>query len=255
VRALEAGKHVFCEKPLALTVDDLDRVTQAWRASKGHLLVGFNRRWSAPVTLVRDHFAGGSGPLVLNYRVNAGKLGPKHWYADRRQGGRLLGEVCHFIDTCAAVVGEPAESVFCVGAGRGEALLEEDLVVTLRYPGCSVATITYSSGGFPGTPKERLEVLGRGHTAVIDDFRRTVLDEQVSKAPGQDKGHAAALTAFRSMIGSRTGNGEETLNALSSSAAAVAAVASLLSGTVAHPRLAEQSLRRLDEHHEAAARQ
>lgn len=85
--------------------------------------MGFNRRWSEPVDQVRRHFTGTTGPLVVTYRVSAGLLPASHWYHDRREGGRLLGEVCHFVDTCAAIVGQPAVSVHGEGSGRGEQLL------------------------------------------------------------------------------------------------------------------------------------
>src|SRR5262249_29070710 len=95
VPALQARKHAFCEKPLALTFDELGAVVEAWRAApESVLFVGFNRRWSGAVRAVRDHLATGAGPLVVTYRVNAGELPAAHWYHDRRQGGRLLGEVC-----------------------------------------------------------------------------------------------------------------------------------------------------------------
>jgi len=229
-QALEAGKHVFCEKPLALTEEELATVTAAWRASEGHLFVGFNRRYSVPVALVKKHFGQTGGPLVLTYRVNAGKLGPKHWYHDRRQGGRLLGEVCHFIDTCSALTASPVVSVSTFGSGQGEALLQEDLVVSLRYADGSLATITYAAGGHAGTPKERLEVLGRGRSAVIDDFRRTVLDGDESKTGGQDKGHALGLQAVRSALRSSAEADELTATALSTSTVALAAARSLLEG-------------------------
>lgn len=196
-QALRAGKHVFCEKPLALTMEELDDVEAAWRESGRVLFVGFNRRWSEPVRLVREHFAGGAGPLVITYRVSAGTLPDSHWYHDRRQGGRLLGEVCHFIDTCSAIVGSDAVDVCAMGSGRGELLLDDDLVVTLKYSDGSLANISYASGGDVSTEKERIEILGRGRSASIIDFRHVVFDGHVTKLGGQDKGHQAEIDAFR----------------------------------------------------------
>lgn len=201
-QALRAGKHVFCEKPLALTDEEVDDVEEAWRSGEGVLFVGFNRRWSPAVAAVRSQLGagGGAGPLVITYRVNAGGLPARHWYNDRRQGGRLLGEVCHFVDTCAAIVGSAAGAadVRAVGSGRGERLLSQDLVVTLRYPDGSLATISYATGGHASTEKERVEVLGGGHSALIVDFREVVFDGRPLSLPARPgKGHGDELAAFR----------------------------------------------------------
>jgi predicted dehydrogenase len=194
-RALRGGKHVFCEKPLALSEDELDDVEEAWRASGRVLFVGFNRRYSPAVAGVRGHVAGGSGPLVVTYRVSAGPVAPEHWYGDRRQGGRLLGEVCHFVDTCGAIVGDDPSVVEALGSGEGE----DDVVVAMRYPDGSLATISYASGGHQDAPKERIDVLGRGHSAVVDDFRAVTLDGR-ERSFRQDKGHVPLCRAFREAV-------------------------------------------------------
>jgi predicted dehydrogenase/threonine dehydrogenase-like Zn-dependent dehydrogenase len=200
--ALRRGKHVFCEKPLSISMEELDEVVGAWESSGASLFVGFNRRWSPAIAKLRTHFVDRTGPLVVTYRVNAGSLSPEHWYRDRRQGGRLLGEVCHFIDTCGAIVGEDAVAVDAMGSGQREPVLEEDFVVSLRYPSGSVATISYASGGHPSTDKERIEVLGRGRTAVVADFRQVILDEKTIRLGRQDKGHAHEALEFRRCLGS-----------------------------------------------------
>ncbi|WP_239396735.1 bi-domain-containing oxidoreductase [Frankia sp. CiP3] len=238
-RALEAGLHVYCEKPLALNINDLVTVEKTWSSGDTHLFVGFNRRWSRPVALVRKHMVGAPGPLVLTYRVNAGELPKAHWYKDRRQGGRLLGEVCHFIDTCAAVVGAEIVEVMTQGAGRDEALLEDDLVVSLRFADGSVAAITYATGGHASTSKERLEILGRGRSAIIDDFRRTVLDGREVRDAGQDKGHAEALRVFGRIIAGEVDGVAATESALATTASTLAAAESMLTG---HP-IAPQTMR------------
>ena len=225
-RALRAGKHVFCEKPLALSMDELDDVEAAWREGGGVLFVGFNRRWSPAVDAVRGRFAeAGTGPLVITYRVNGGTLPARHWYHDRRQGGRLLGEVCHFVDTCAAIVGEDALDVRALGTGGGERALAEDLAVALAYPDGSLATITYATGGHPGTEKERVEVLGRGHTAVINDFREVRIDGRaISVKAG--KGQPEQAAAFRRAV--QTGDRVCTATAIATSRSSISAAATLL---------------------------
>ena len=109
-QALQAGKHVFCEKPLALSEAELYDITDAWTASSGSLMVGFNRRWS-PAIADAARIVDRDGPLQVMYRINAGPVEEGHWLLDRRMGGRLLGEGCHFVDTCSAIVSEDVASV------------------------------------------------------------------------------------------------------------------------------------------------
>jgi predicted dehydrogenase len=224
--ALRAGKHVFCEKPLALTEAELDSVEEALATSEAVLFVGFNRRWSDAVESVRQHVGHGVGPLVLTYRVNAGAVAAAHWYNDRRQGGRLLGEVCHFVDTCAAIVGEEAVDVHVAGTGKAAAdrALADNLALVLSYGDGSVAAITYATGGHHSVEKERLEVLGRGRSAAIVDFREVYLDgRRAAVKPG--KGHAQETRAFREAI--RAGNRSVSIDALATTRTTLRAAAKL----------------------------
>jgi predicted dehydrogenase len=199
-QALRTGKNVFCEKPLALTCGELDDVEAAQREGGGVLFVGFNRRYSEAIRMVTAHFASGTAPLVITYRVNAGTVPAKHWYHDRRQGGRLVGEMCHFIDTCAAIVSADVVDVHAIASGRAERLLDEDLVVSLRFGDGSLATISYASGGHATAEKERIEVLGRGRSATVTDLRRLWLDGRERRLASTGKGHLAEVKAFRAAI-------------------------------------------------------
>lgn len=204
VRALEAGKHVWCEKPVALTMDELDRVEAAWKANERVLFVGFNRRYSPAMKIVRDHFADRTGPLVITYRVNAGAMPKDHWYHDRRQGGRLLGEACHFVDSCEAIVGMAATSVAAAtAAAAAEILLGDDFSVSLGYPDGSLAAITYASAGNGRTSKERVEILGGGRSATIDDYRSVTIDERLRSISTAGKGHREAVAAFHAAVSGR----------------------------------------------------
>jgi len=227
-RALRAGKHVFCEKPLALTFAELADVEQAAASTDAQLFVGFNRRWSAPISQVRDHVGSAGGPLVITYRVNAGTLPATHWYHDRRQGGRLLGEVCHFVDTCAALVGKPADGAHAVASATpsSELVLSQDLALVLHYPDGSVASITYASGGDSSVEKERIDVLGRGHSATIVDFREVILDGKASSVRPQDKGHAAEARAFLDIVRGRRTPGDEAIDSTRTTLAAAASLGS-----------------------------
>lgn len=199
-RALRAGKHVFCEKPLALTDEDLDEVEAAWLGSGKVLFVGFNRRWSKPIAMACDALASRSAPLTITYRVNAQPVAKDHWYNDRRQGGRLLGEVCHFIDTCCHLVGADVTAVSATAGGPGELILSEHLAVNLGFADGSVASITYTTGGHSSTEKERIEILGGGRSITVVDFREVIVDGKTTTLQRMDKGHAAEVAAFRNAI-------------------------------------------------------
>lgn len=198
VRALEAGKHVFVEKPLVIRREDLPRVEKAARAHPGLLLVGFNRRFSPMAVAIREMVAN-RGPLFVNCRVNAGSLGPGHWMTDPDiGGGRMLGEGCHFIDLFSYLTGDvPLESVHAEVPGRPEGL-SEDFAVTLKAADGSVCQIQYTARGNVSMGKERVEVFVGGVSAVIDDYRQATLYDGVlpRKVRKGAKGHAHEVQAL-----------------------------------------------------------
>lgn len=218
-QALRAGKHVYCEKPLALTMAELDQVEAAWRAADRVLFVGFNRRWSNPINIVRQHFSAGAGPLIINYRVSAGSPRASHWYHDRRQGGRMLGEICHFVDACEAIVGSNAIAVQAMTSNMAaERILAAGMIVCLRYGDGSLATISYASGGHSSTAKERVEVLGRQRSALIEDYRSVTLDgRRTMTGSSHTKGHQEAVAAFLETIRSGVGDPSEVIKSMRTS--------------------------------------
>jgi predicted dehydrogenase/threonine dehydrogenase-like Zn-dependent dehydrogenase len=206
-RALSAGKHVFCEKPLALGMQELDAVRAALSEGDGHLFVGFNRRWSPHVASAKSHFAARSGPITISYLVNAGVVPEDHWYNDRRQGGRLIGEACHFVDTCAAIAESEIVEVLARASPESELLLAGTATILLRFSDGSFATISYVADAPASAPKERIEVLGRARSATITDFRRISLDGKPQRSKGdQDKGHLNQAVAFREVVTGRRPN-------------------------------------------------
>ena len=200
--ALRAGKHVFVEKPLALTREELDSVLQAQRATGSVLTVGYNRRHSPLARELRAFFGRRAAPLVMHYRVNAGFIPTDSWIHDPAVGGgRIIGEGCHFIDLCAFLAGGPPLSVFAQGVDpRAGARADDNVTLSLKFSDGSLATIAYVATGDPMSGKERLEVLGDGAQAILEDFRKLELRRGgkrrlVSKL-SQDKGHAAGVEAF-----------------------------------------------------------
>jgi predicted dehydrogenase/threonine dehydrogenase-like Zn-dependent dehydrogenase len=205
--ALKDGRHVWCEKPVALSTDELAQVEAAWEASERQLMIGFNRRWSPAVLPAQVALARMASPKFLVYRVAAGPVPEGHWYTDRRQGGRILGEVCHFVDTAQALIGAGLEETVCVlagerhgrGGGDGRVVPGNDAAVSLRFSDGSLATICYGSA-LPKAGKEWIEVTSGSHRLVIDDFRSLKLDGKTLWRGRQDKGHRACAYAFRRAI-------------------------------------------------------
>ena len=192
--ALAAGRDVWCEKPLALTRDDLDEVEKAWRGSGRQLALGFNRRWAPAVQAAQRALAEVTAPKLIVYRIAAGRVPGGHWYLDRRHGGRLLGEVCHFVDLAQALAGAAIEDA--VGVLGGDATVGNDgVALSLRFADGSVAAIAYGSSP-PVVGKERIEVLAGSHQVVIDDFRSVLVDGRARWKGRQDKGHRAHAAAF-----------------------------------------------------------
>lgn len=173
LRALAHGKHVFLEKPLALTFAEIDQLEEAHAASARVLCVGFNRRFSPHVVSLRAALARLSGPVAMIMTVNAGALPAGHWAIEPAQGGRLVGEGCHFIDLLRHLAGRPIASVSAQRM-RDVGLPEDEVdTVTLSFEEGSIGTIHYFANGHPAVSKERLEVFAGGRTYILDNFRRT----------------------------------------------------------------------------------
>jgi polar amino acid transport system substrate-binding protein len=195
-QALAAGKHVFCEKPLALSREELAEVMDAAARSSGILTVGFNRRCAPQLREIKQTIAGRAGPLMMSYRVNAGAVPATSWLVGEEGGGRVVGEACHFVDTLSFLAGSP---VVRVAASRLEDAADA-VAATLTFADGSIGTILYTSVGDPSFPKERLEVFAADRVAVLDDFRSLTISRagkrRRRKTLSRDKGHAALLADF-----------------------------------------------------------
>jgi polar amino acid transport system substrate-binding protein len=199
-KALERNKHVFVEKPLALNDEQLEAVLEAAGSSTGRLMVGFNRRFSPLTQRAKEFFKDCDTPLSMLYRVNAGRLPKDHWtYNAEEGGGRIVSEVCHFIDLMQFIAGAPPVSVFAesISAKSSKIVDADSVFITLRFADGSNGAVAYLSEGDKGLAKERLEIFGAGRVFVLDDFRRATLykdgrEEQVV-LKAQDKGQQAQV--------------------------------------------------------------
>ncbi|HMH01099.1 MAG TPA: Gfo/Idh/MocA family oxidoreductase, partial [Terriglobales bacterium] len=210
--ALSAGKHVFCEKPLCLSEDELAEIVRTYHnvsaRQKPLLMIGFNRRFAPMAIRMKSFVKEIQQPLTMHYRVNAGSLHPDHWVNDPQQGGgRILGEVCHFVDFLSFLAGAPPSNVQANDGGV-IARTDDHLVISLQFANGSQGTISYLANGDKSYSKERLEVFGGGRVAVLEDFRRLELVRQGRKRVfrslfWQDKGHSGEWKAFATAL--RTG--------------------------------------------------
>jgi len=199
--ALKAGKHVFCEKPLALSEKELAAIERTLtKRGAPRLTVGFNRRFAPLAIELHKFLSARNESLAAHYRVNAGPLPLYHWLHDpARGGGRLLGEACHFIDFLIFLAGQSPTSVVAQALPDNGQYRQDNFQVTLSFADGSLGTLTYLANGDRSLPKERLEVFSGGKVAVLDDFQSldlTADGRTHSVSRPQDKGHRQAWKVF-----------------------------------------------------------
>ncbi|QGY81309.1 bi-domain-containing oxidoreductase [Sphingorhabdus lacus] len=204
VAALQAGKHVFCEKPLCLTVPELDLIEKQCAESPNQLLmIGFNRRFAPHIIKMKELLDSVDAPKSFIMTVNAGEIDPTHWTQDRNiGGGRIIGEACHFVDLLRFLAGATIEEVQANTLGPHPALQVRDdkCTVTMRFANGSVGTIHYLANGNKAFPKERLEVFSGGKIIALDNFlKMTGMGWSTFKSMRllrQSKGADACVRAF-----------------------------------------------------------
>jgi predicted dehydrogenase/threonine dehydrogenase-like Zn-dependent dehydrogenase len=206
-QALERGRHVFVEKPLALNDEELAGVVAAAEQSRGQLMVGFNRRFSPLAIAAKELFANRTAPLSINYRVNAGRVPPGHWAHDPKEGGgRIIGEVCHFVDFMHFITGSLTIRVYAQAiSSRDQNVVNDDSVfITLSFADGSNGSIAYLAEGDRAMAKERIEIFGGGKSFVIDDFRSGTAfqdgREIKTKLREQDKGQRDEVRAVCEVV-------------------------------------------------------
>lgn len=205
IAALIAGRHVFCEKPLCVSEEELANIVRAYRGmkeAKSHLMVGFNRRFAPMVRTLKESLAArGERPLVMQYRVNAGSPPAVGWMQDKEQAGRIVGEMCHFVDLLTFLAEDVPMRVFARRTGDRGNPHDDSTVIFLEFADGSLGTITYAANGDKAFAKERLEIFCNGSVGVIDDFRRLEIvhngrRKKIVSRLRQDKGHQAEWQAF-----------------------------------------------------------
>ena len=205
-----SGKHVFVEKPLAITWSELERIAGVYRGldTPPLLMVGFNRRFSPALTAVKDLIAAHRAPLVVNYRLNGGYIALDHWIQGAQGGGRNVGEACHMYDVFRFLAGAPAASIAAAAIDPGSLPYRrnDNFTGTIEYENGSMATLVYTAlGPKTGLGKERIEIFCDGEAYVVDDFKQLIKTSDGTvlwQSYEPDKGHFEELSRFGDAIAS-----------------------------------------------------
>lgn len=207
--SLAAGKHVFVEKPLALSLDEIDSVDAAWRAfpegKRPIVMVGFNRRFAPYVVRMKSLLDSVAGPKTFIMTVNSGALDADHWtQVPAVGGGRIIGEACHFIDLMRFLAGVPIKSWGVTRMESESGVTDDKASIALTFENGSIGTVHYFANGHPSFPKERIEAFGAGRILQLDNFRhlRGYGWKGFGKKSGwrQDKGQDACAAAFLTAV-------------------------------------------------------
>jgi predicted dehydrogenase/threonine dehydrogenase-like Zn-dependent dehydrogenase len=199
--ALSQRKAVFVEKPLAVSAEELASIQTAYQAEldRGRppfVMVGFNRRFSPPSGEIHRFFSGRSEPMVVHIRVNAGYLPREHWTQNAPNGGRIIGEACHFLDWMRYIVGKNIVSVYARAIPDGARYNRDNVAVVVSFADGSVGNLLYLANGDKSLPKEYYEVFCEGAVARLDDYRSLELFRGSKRQPikcNRDKGHKKEL--------------------------------------------------------------
>ncbi|WP_032112821.1 bi-domain-containing oxidoreductase [Candidatus Paracaedibacter symbiosus] len=204
LKALEAGKATFVEKPLATTHTQLQQIKNFFKERKSFplLMTGFNRRFSPVMVMLKQHLKERQTPLIINYRMNAGFIPKDHWVQTHEGAGRNIGEACHIYDIFSYLTGSRPLSIsaHAVGPNSEQWVKNDNFVATIRYEDGSVATLTYTSQGSKIFPKERMDLYVDGKVYYMDDYKKLekyeTKKQELYTASSPDKGHKEEMKAF-----------------------------------------------------------
>jgi predicted dehydrogenase len=205
IAALGADRHVFVEKPLCLTRGELAQIDTALAGSQGSVQVGFNRRFAAAATELRNLVRSTPGPKTASFRVMAGPLEPTSWFANHAEsGGRVLGEACHFFDfLCFLFESRPIRvSAQTVWPAAGRLPFPDSVTAQIEFADGSCGQLVYSAEGDSSWPKEICTVFGAGLTAELENFKTLNIHRQRKRTSRsfEGKGHAEQMTAWTAFL-------------------------------------------------------
>ena len=209
-KALENNKNVFVEKPLAINVEQLKQIVSIYQG-ESILMVGYNRRFAPLSLLIKQDLKKVSAPMVMNYRINAGYISDDSWIQDPEAGGgRIIGEVCHFIDFLTFLSGSLPKKVYAssIRYDNKKCKNNDNISITIDFIDGSVGNIIYTSMGSKGMPKERVEIFSQGNSYLIDDFKQGMFyrGSSVKRINNKGKGHKQEIQQFIKAVKDGKGN-------------------------------------------------
>ena len=204
VEAMRSNKNIFVEKPLAMNVEELQEIVSEYENYKGLLMVGFNRRFSPISIKVKQELGNTGEPLVMNFRVNAGFIPLNHWTQTEAGGGRIIGEICHFIDLMQYFTDSFPVKVYadCIDTINSKLKNEDNIIINIKFSNGSVGTLTYIANGDKSMPKERFEISSGEKIVVINDFKNCEIykNNNLTKLKLSGKGHKQEVQSFLNAI-------------------------------------------------------
>ncbi|MBK8501580.1 MAG: bi-domain-containing oxidoreductase [Saprospiraceae bacterium] len=205
IQALQSGKNVFVEKPLAINLVQLKDIVRSKDFNQRTLMVGFNRRFAPLANLIKDEFKSTSEPMVINMRINAGYIPKNHWQQQiEKEGGRIIGEMCHFIDLMQYFTGAQPVKVYADCMNTSNELLTsfDNIAVVIKFSDGSIGNLIYTANGDKSLPKELIEVFCGSKIGVIQDFKEGTIHSggKTRKIKISGKGHCEQISAFVTSI-------------------------------------------------------
>jgi polar amino acid transport system substrate-binding protein len=237
IEALARQKPVFVEKPLCLNQEELEKIKQAYYSAGAPMMVGFNRRFAPFVEKIREYIKDANYPFSMHYRINAGFIPSGTWIQDAESGGgRIIGEICHFVDLLTFLTGSKPTKVSaeCLSMPDDRYRSDDNLQALIRFADGSVGTINYVASGNKAAPKEYLEIFGSGLAIMLDDFKTlTIIDAKGKKHLSrgqQNKGHAKMLELWAYYLQTGLGSPIPFEQAVDSTAATFEIINSISAG-------------------------
>jgi len=205
IKALNAGKSVFVEKPLATDEKQLEEIIAAMKKSDKQLMVGFNRRFALISETIKKEFSNLNEPLVINMRINAGFIPKSHWTQQPELGaGRIIGEVCHFLDLMQYFTDSEPIKVYAdsIVSNNSKITTDDNISIVVKFANGSIGNLTYLANGDKSMPKERIEVFGGENIGIINDFRDGLFyrNGKARKLKSTGKGHKEEINAFLNAV-------------------------------------------------------